>query len=282
MNIKIANRLLEYRKRSGLTQEELADKLNISRQSVSKWERAESSPDTDNLIELAKIYGVTLDDLLNVEKPLDSVEESAKKDIKLVNNKIVIETNCFLDDKGVPVVIYNENSSFPTEKLDDKTFLTLDDLYIKKNGEKIKFTNANKYLGINNISPKTKNIVSTIQGVLIFLILIVYILLCSLHIQEFGKFWIIFVCYPILSCLVEAIAYKKASKFPYPIFATAVYLTLGLYFNLWHPGWVVFITVPVYYLILSLFTKKTVVYYCDSNNEERYFKISDDDIYYED
>ena len=75
MNIKIANRLLEFRKKSGLSQEELAEKLNITRQSVSKWERAESAPDTDNLIELAKIYGVTLDDLLNVDKPMEQTEE---------------------------------------------------------------------------------------------------------------------------------------------------------------------------------------------------------------
>ena len=75
MNIEIANRLLEYRKKSGLSQEELAEKLDISRQSVSKWERAEASPDTDNLIELAKIYGVTMDDLLNVDKPIKFKEE---------------------------------------------------------------------------------------------------------------------------------------------------------------------------------------------------------------
>ena len=75
MNIEIANRLLEYRKKSGLSQEELAEKLDISRQSVSKWERAEASPDTDNLIELAKIYGVTMDDLLNVDKPINFKEE---------------------------------------------------------------------------------------------------------------------------------------------------------------------------------------------------------------
>ena len=72
MNIEIANRLLEFRKKSGLSQEELADKLNISRQSVSKWERAESCPDTDNLIELAKIYNVTLDELINVDKPVNN------------------------------------------------------------------------------------------------------------------------------------------------------------------------------------------------------------------
>ena len=46
MNLEIANRLVEYRKRAGYSQEELADKLGISRQAVSKWERVEASPDT--------------------------------------------------------------------------------------------------------------------------------------------------------------------------------------------------------------------------------------------
>ena len=71
MNIETANRLAELRKKNGLSQEELADKLGLSRQAVSKWERAESSPDTDNLILLAKIYGVSLDDLLKSDKPVD-------------------------------------------------------------------------------------------------------------------------------------------------------------------------------------------------------------------
>lgn len=64
MNLQIANRLLQLRKERGLSQEELADQLGISRQAVSKWERAEASPDTDNLICLAKLYNVSLDYLL--------------------------------------------------------------------------------------------------------------------------------------------------------------------------------------------------------------------------
>ena len=89
MNIEIANRLLEFRKKSGLSQEELADKLNISRQSVSKWERAESCPDTDNLIELAKIYNVTLDELINVDKPVnnETKKEEFSSDIKIINEE---------------------------------------------------------------------------------------------------------------------------------------------------------------------------------------------------
>lgn len=67
MNIETANRLLQYRKKHNLSQEELAAKIGVSRQAISKWERAEASPDTDNLILLAEIYGVSLDELLKGE-----------------------------------------------------------------------------------------------------------------------------------------------------------------------------------------------------------------------
>lgn len=68
MNIEIANRLVNLRKSNSLSQEGLAEKLGISRQAVSKWERAEASPDTDNLILLAKIYKISLDELLSTEE----------------------------------------------------------------------------------------------------------------------------------------------------------------------------------------------------------------------
>jgi transcriptional regulator with XRE-family HTH domain len=68
MTIETANRLYELRKQQGLSQEELAEKLGVSRQAVSKWERSEASPDTDNLIALAKIYGLSLDELIYGEK----------------------------------------------------------------------------------------------------------------------------------------------------------------------------------------------------------------------
>ena len=64
MTIEIANKLIELRKNHGLSQEELAEKLGISRQAVSKWERAESSPDIDNIILLSRLYGIGVDELL--------------------------------------------------------------------------------------------------------------------------------------------------------------------------------------------------------------------------
>ena len=64
MRIETAKRIYEYRKAAGLSQEEVANRIGVSRQAVSKWECAESSPDTDNLIALAVLYGITVDELL--------------------------------------------------------------------------------------------------------------------------------------------------------------------------------------------------------------------------
>lgn len=66
MNVEIAQRLAELRRSKGYSQESLANALGLSRQAVSKWERAESSPDTENLIALARLYGVSLDELVRV------------------------------------------------------------------------------------------------------------------------------------------------------------------------------------------------------------------------
>lgn len=72
MDLVMAQRLVNRRKAAGLSQEALAAQLGVSRQAVSKWERSESSPDTDNLIALAALYGVSLDELLYGEAANDA------------------------------------------------------------------------------------------------------------------------------------------------------------------------------------------------------------------
>ena len=69
----------EYRNSKGYSQEELAQALGLSRQAVSKWERAESSPDTDNLICLARLYGMSLDELLNTSESTEEIRERTKE-----------------------------------------------------------------------------------------------------------------------------------------------------------------------------------------------------------
>lgn len=90
MNIEIANKLVELRKKNGYSQEELAAKLGLSRQAISKWERAEASPDTDNLICLAKLYGVSLDELLKND---DDVETIVKEQMNSNEEKVNVISN---------------------------------------------------------------------------------------------------------------------------------------------------------------------------------------------
>ena len=62
--MKLEEKLIEVRKERGWSQAELAEKLDVSRQAISRWERGTSAPSTDNLKCLAKLYGVSLDYLL--------------------------------------------------------------------------------------------------------------------------------------------------------------------------------------------------------------------------
>ncbi|MBO4678775.1 MAG: helix-turn-helix transcriptional regulator [Lachnospiraceae bacterium] len=63
------NKLYELRKQKGLSQEELAGRLNVSRQTISKWEVGESAPDMDNLVSISELFGVSLDELVLDKAP---------------------------------------------------------------------------------------------------------------------------------------------------------------------------------------------------------------------
>lgn len=65
MKSMISRNLKSLRKKNQYTQEEIAEKINVSRQSVAKWENWESNPDIESCIKLANLYNVKLDDLVN-------------------------------------------------------------------------------------------------------------------------------------------------------------------------------------------------------------------------
>ena len=62
----LANKLLELRKKKGLSQEEVADTLGVSRQTVSKWETGQSTPDFDKIQPLCELYEISTNELMNV------------------------------------------------------------------------------------------------------------------------------------------------------------------------------------------------------------------------
>ncbi|XMB72034.1 helix-turn-helix transcriptional regulator [Mycoplasmatota bacterium WC30] len=69
MVYKIGERIIRFRKESHLSQEELGANLNVSRQAISKWETGESVPDVYNIIALARLFHITIDELLLGNKP---------------------------------------------------------------------------------------------------------------------------------------------------------------------------------------------------------------------
>ena len=208
MNIEIANRLVELRKKNGLSQEELADKLGLSRQAVSKWERAESSPDTDNLICLAKLYNVSLDELLQTSQDVDEIAENVKEKESEKENSIK-ELKEKLEEKRWA------NLS-PEEQARYKKFSMFDHVF---------------------------------TGVLYFLAVATYFTVSFLVEGQWQKLWVIFLVPIVLSSIISCIKKRRFSPFAFPVLVALVYLTIGVYLNIWHPTWVMFIAVPLFYTL---------------------------------
>lgn len=93
-----ADKLIELRKKNGMTQEELADRMNVSRQSISKWEGAQSVPDLDKILKLSKLFDVTTDYLLKDEQ--ESPEYTAGQDETPGLRRVSLEeASAFLEAK---------------------------------------------------------------------------------------------------------------------------------------------------------------------------------------
>ena len=84
----VAKNITELRLLNNMTQMELAEKLNYSDKTISKWERAESSPDISILVDIADIFGVSLDYLVRSENIEETVRENRKSE-KTYNRKVI-------------------------------------------------------------------------------------------------------------------------------------------------------------------------------------------------
>ena len=81
----LPERLIKLRKAAGLSQEEVADKLEVTRQTVSKWETGQSSPDLDKVLPLCNLYSVTPDELLHDGGSEEADELKAQQDAARAN-----------------------------------------------------------------------------------------------------------------------------------------------------------------------------------------------------
>lgn len=84
----VAKNITELRLLNNMTQMELAEKLNYSDKTISKWERAESSPDIAVLVDIADLFGVSLDYLVRTENIEETVKENKQKETKY-NRRVI-------------------------------------------------------------------------------------------------------------------------------------------------------------------------------------------------
>ena len=248
MNIEIADRLVKLRKKHGLSQEELADKLGISRQAVSKWERAESSPDTDNLICLARLYGVSLDELLDCDRDIDDIADEKRRDSEEKKKEGTV-----YKDKNTTVNIEGGRIHVVTE--DEEVTVGLDGIYVNTKDEKIS-------LGKNMVvNEGNKSVEKTLTGIYTILVLLAFLILGFTIPSTWAVSWCLFLTIPVFSSIFKAIRRKRLRDFNFVTLVTFVYLSLGMLtttypetfnFNWWHPGWVIFIGIVVWYELIKL------------------------------
>ena len=239
MTIEIADRLVKLRKKYGYSQEELADKLGLSRQAVSKWERAEASPDTDNLICLAKLYGVSLDELLATDEDIDTiVKEQVKEEEKVEEPKQESASSekkhgrVIIDDNGVHV--HDKDGS--SVEFGDHGMRCYD-----SNGNCVKAHKPSRAMAV----------IGAVEGVLFLLAVVGFILMGTL-LNIWQAAWIVFFVPEIICSTLRCIVKKDPNLFNSPFFCCFIFFLVCMFLpaliqgmpQLWHPMWVVFLAIP--------------------------------------
>jgi transcriptional regulator with XRE-family HTH domain len=229
MNVTIADRLANMRREKGFSQEELAEKLGLSRQAISKWERAESSPDTDNLIALAKLYGTSLDNLLALEPGIeDDVEFEA-------TDKALDGSGDFAAGGGSASNV-DAQSAAKTVEAAAKTAEAAA-AAAQAATEAARQANQNQSRGPHGQHPRGPYIYTDDPA---------YAVDPKAAAKAFKK--------SHYTAPDGQVRRKRTLLWdvPYPVIVVIVYLVIGFFFDLWHPGWLLFLTVPLWYWICHI------------------------------
>ena len=98
------NKLYNLRKQKGLSQEELANRLNVSRQTISKWEVGDATPDMEKLIAISDMFGISLDELV-MDKVPDQMGETLSKSetVSQLKENVFTDGNKKMLKKGVKI-----------------------------------------------------------------------------------------------------------------------------------------------------------------------------------
>ena len=217
----LPNNLYILRRGAGLSQEEFAEKLGVSRQAVSKWERGEAYPDTDNLIAISEMFDMSIDELLNgdaIDVKKDDIHVEAS-----INGEGTREHGFGISLKiGDKISI---NTGEDAEDLDDD-----DD-----DDEEDRDRKSSK--------------LSILYKVPYPIVCVIAFLAIGFFAGGWGWAWTLFITIPVYYSLLDSIRKRRCTEFAYPVFVAFLYCLFGMLYSWWHPGWLIFVTIPIYYPI---------------------------------
>lgn len=252
MDKTIANKLIALRKQNGFSQADLAARLGTDVPTVAGWESADISPDTENLLKIARLYGISLDRLFE----LNSDPVNQRSTISLDKNAGEIYPNAAPEPQKTPEPQYAEpqdmsgyfkyetadestglpaavNAATPSAGTNDESISALSDV-IEKIGKDEKF-----YKNLMKFPYPVAAAAAFFAGGALF--------------DLWHPLWMLFLTIPLYYTTIEAIRKKNANIFCYPVFVTLMYLISGFMFDLWHPGWLTFLTIPLYYWLINAY-----------------------------
>lgn len=206
------------RKRSNITQEELADRLQVSRQSVSKWETGEAYPETEKIIALCDIFGVTMDDLMRGDVAASPAPPQGEQ-------------------SGAPAAEEEDSGDFSCTREEAERVKGIEDLPER----------AKKRAGLHVIG-------NAINGVILAGSVVTFFCLGGLR-GLWHPGWLVFLLALSLCAFVDRAFAIDGGKRIKPLGArlckglagmvillsVTIYLFIGCVYGIWHPSWVIFI-----------------------------------------
>ncbi|MGN1417193.1 MAG: helix-turn-helix domain-containing protein [Oscillospiraceae bacterium] len=294
----LQDKLYKLRREKGYSQEELAEKLDVSRQAVSKWERGESSPDINNIIAIAKLYDISVDELAGCIRGDESVSyDSAPVSKGISLKKPSCAENAGIADDFIRMSIdgdnadeiypqnnsahsqqdimpdpvpqndaYNGNTSYTYADSSSRAAKRAD----RKNKRSFKVFGSNPPANTN--SPQKAEFCRKAKKFPFWALMLFCFFFFGGMFDLFGWSWIFFLFIPLYYTSIVAYEKNNMNYFCYPLVATIAFLGCvfvdngifnhysGTLTSIAAIFW--FLSIPLYYTGILAYRKKQCKYFC--------------------
>lgn len=213
--MNLGERIFELRKASDLSQEEVADKLNVTRQTVSKWENNQSTPDFDKIVPLCELFGIGAEELITGKKEDEQNESVDKKEEKVLTKQDVREKSAKV--VSTSVFIYIASVAFlmvavPVQKMNPIIASAIFLLLIAWATARIikHYMSAPKFVKTEE-EKKQDNVLKQINGIVGCICVIIYFIV-SFVTMAWHITWVIFIIDGLICQIIKLIFMLKEEK----------------------------------------------------------------------